>query len=214
MSPQNVLTPATKSKSRLLVLLVLFAVLSSALFLSACAPQNQWLSVLFEKVPPPGQEKPPEPVVRHPRRPPYKRPAPPALVEMKEEALRTDWAALLAQLPKTAAGGTDWARALNENLIAPKPGLDPTAEDGPVIDLDVELIPKDLPDFKATYPHKVHTQILACANCHPAIFQMERGADPITMEKIFAGEFCGRCHGKVAFDVITGCPRCHLGMPR
>jgi len=33
--------------------------------------------------------------------------------------------------------------------------------------------------------------------------------DKITMAKIFAGEFCGRCHGKVAFNVPTGCPRCH-----
>ena len=194
--------------------MVLFAVLSSALFLSACAPQNQWLSVLFEQVPPPGQKVTPEPVVRQPRRPPYERPKPPPVVELKEEAPRIDWVAMLEQLPKHAGGGTDWVRALNEKLIEPKSGLDPKAEDEPVVDLDVELIPKGQPDFKATYPHKVHTQILACANCHPAIFQMEKGADLITMEKIFAGEFCGRCHSKVAFDVATGCPRCHLGMPR
>ena len=214
MSPPNLLTPAIKSKSRLLALLVLFAVLASALFLSACAPQSRWLSVLFEQVPPPGQETLTEPVVRQPRRPPYKPPAPPLIVETKEEAPRTDWAALLEQLPKHAAGGTDWVRALNEKLITPKPGLDPKAEDEPVVDLDVELIPKDQPAFKAMFPHKVHTQILACANCHPAIFKMEKGANPITMEKIFAGEFCGPCHGKVAFDVATVCPRCHLGMPR
>lgn len=214
MPPPNLLTPAIKSKFHLLAFLVLCAVLSSALFLSACAPQNQWLSVLFEQVPPPGQGILTEPVVRQPRRPPYKPPEPPPIVETKEQAPRTDWAALLEQLPKNTAGGTDWVRALNEKLIEPKPGLDPKAEDEPVFDLDVELIPKDQPVFKATYPHKVHTQILACANCHPAIFKMEKGADPITMEKIFAGEFCGRCHGNVAFDVATGCPRCHLGMPR
>ena len=214
MPPPNLLIPAIKSKFHLLALLVLFAVLSSALFLSACAPQNQWLSVLFEQGPQPGQEILTEPVVRQPRRPPYKPPEPPPIVELKEEAPRNDWAALLEQLPKTAAGGTDWVRASNEKLIAPKPGLDPKAEDEPVVDLDVELIPKNQPVFKATYPHKVHTQILACANCHPAIFKMEKGADPITMEKIFAGEYCGRCHGKVAFDVATGCARCHLEMPR
>jgi len=214
MSAVYRLTPALRTRSRLLALLVLFAVLSSALFLSACAPQSQWVSVLFEKVPPPGQEVPPEPVVRQPRRPPYKPPAPPVtVVEMKEEAPRTDWAALFARLSKTKAGGTDWVGALNEKRIELKSGLDAKAEDQPVFDLDVELVPKSLPDFKATYPHKIHTQMLACANCHPAIFQMQKGADPITMEKIFAGEFCGRCHGKVAFDVPTGCPRCHLGMP-
>jgi len=213
MSPLNLSTPPIRSKSRLLALPVLFSVLSSALFLSACAPHNQWLSVLFE-LPPPGQEKLAEPVVRQPRRPPYTPPAPPPIVEMQEETPRTDWAAVRDQLPKNAAGGTDWVRALNEKLIEPKPGLDAKTEDQPVFDLDVELIPKQLPDFKAMYPHKVHTQVLACANCHPAIFQMQRGADAITMEKIFAGEFCGRCHGKVAFEIATGCPRCHLAMPR
>ncbi len=214
MLPPNLLTPAIKSKFHLLAFLVLFAVLASALVLSACAPQNQWLSVLFEPVPPADQGILTEPVVRQPRRPPYKPPEPPPIVEMKEAPPRTDWAALLEELPKDSGGRTDWVRALNEKLIAPKPGLDPKAEDQPVVDIDVELIPKDQPAFKATYPHKVHTQILACANCHPAIFQMEKGADPITMEKIFAGEYCGRCHGKVAFEVASGCPRCHLGMPR
>jgi c(7)-type cytochrome triheme protein len=155
-----------------------------------------------------------KPVPREPRRPRYSKPKPTAVVELKEEVPRTDWVALRDQLPKDAAGATDWVRSLNEGLISPNAGLDANAEAEPVFDLDVELVPKDMPDFKATYPHKVHTQVLACTNCHPAIFQMERGADPITMEKIFGGEYCGRCHGKVAFDPITGCPRCHLGMPR
>ena len=203
-----------KRKVRWLALFGVLAALASGVFVSACTAPPRLVSVLFDKAPPPGQAVPPEPVVRQPRRPPYQRPKPPAIVEMQEEAPRTDWAAVLAQLPKGAGDATDWVRALNEKLIAPKPGLDPAAEDQPVFDLDLELVPKELPDFKATYPHKVHTQLLACANCHPAIFQMQRGADPITMEKIFAGEFCGRCHGKVAFEVPTGCPRCHLGMPR
>jgi c(7)-type cytochrome triheme protein len=78
--------------------------------------------------------------------------------------------------------------------------------------MNVELIPEGQPVFKVTFPHKEHTQWLACANCHPGIFQMRRGADPITMAKIFAGEYCGRCHGKVSFAVATGCPRCHLAL--
>jgi hypothetical protein len=32
------------------------------------------------------------------------------------------------------------------------------------------------------------------------------------MDKIFAGEYCGRCHGPVAFDPAAACARCHLGM--
>ena len=180
---------------------------AGALLLSGCTSPPSMVSALFDTTPP-------KHLVRSPRRPPYETPKPPPMVELKEEAPQTDWLALLEELPKEAAGGTDWVRALDEGLIAPKPGLDANAEEQPVLDLDVELVPRDAPDFKATYPHKAHTRMLACGNCHPAIFQMEKGADPITMEKIFAGEFCGRCHGKVAFDTATGCPRCHLAMPR
>lgn len=193
---------------RRIAFIVLMVMSSSGLFLSACTLPPQLVSVLFEP------EPPPKPVIRQPRRPPYKPPEPPKMVELKEELSRTDWAEMLEQLPKDANGGTDWVRAMDEKLIEPKPGLDPKAEDEPVLDIDVELVPKDAPDFKATYPHKTHTRLLACTNCHTDIFQMEKGADPITMEKIFAGEYCGRCHGKVAFDVATGCPRCHLGLPK
>lgn len=198
------------NRSRLcwLTPLLLSAFALCGLWLTACTAPPQVVSLLFEPTPPP------KAVVHQPRRPPYKTPAVAPAAEVLPEKPRTDWVAILELLPKDAVGGTDWVRALNENLIAPKPGLDPKAEDEPEIDLDVVLAPKDLPDFKATYPHKAHTRILACTNCHPAIFQMEKGADPITMEKIFAGEYCGRCHGKVAFDPITGCPRCHLEMPR
>lgn len=200
---------ALRFASRLVRLGCIIAAASyaGALLLSGCTSPPPVVLALFDTTPPKHR-------VHSPRRPPYETPKPPPPVDVQEEAPQIDWAALLDQLPKEAAGGTDWVRALNEGLIKPKPGLDASAEDQPALDLDVELVPRDAPDFKATYPHKPHTQILACANCHPAIFQMEKGADPITMEKIFAGEYCGRCHGKVAFDVATGCPRCHLAMPR
>lgn len=202
------LGPVMSDRFRRLASTVFVAIASSGLSLSACTLPPQLVSVLFEPTPPP------KPVVRPLRHPPYKPIESEPLVEFKEAPPRTDWIALLGELPKEAAGGTDWVRALNEKLIQPKPGLDPKAEDEPVLDLDVELVPKEAPDFKATYPHKIHTRLLACANCHTEIFQMEKGADAITMEKIFAGEFCGRCHGKVAFDIATGCPRCHLSMPK
>lgn len=194
--------------------LALLAVLASGLLVSACAPRDRLLAVFFEGLPPEGKEAPPEPVVRQPRRTPYKPPAKPAPPpKAAEKPVAPDWAALFQKLPKAADGGADWMRALEEKLIAPKPGIGPEAVAQPVFDLDVERIPKGLPMFKVVFPHKAHTQWLACANCHPAIFQMQRGANPITMEKILAGEFCGRCHGKVAF-APTGCPRCHLAMPK
>ena len=32
------------------------------------------------------------------------------------------------------------------------------------------------------------------------------------MGDIFQGQYCGECHGKVAFPVLTGCERCHRRM--
>jgi len=178
------------------------------LLLGACSQPQRLAALVFEPAPPP------KPVVRPPRRQPYKPPTPPPKLESFEEKPRTDWVAELAKLPQLEGGGTYWVRALNDKLIDPRPGLDEKAEEEPVLDVNVELVPKDMPDFKVTYPHKIHTELLACASCHDGIFQMQAGADPITMEKILGGEYCGRCHGKVAFDPTTACPRCHLEMPK
>lgn len=178
------------------------------------------LSTLFEGVPKPGEDGGPKLYKRPPRRQPPQKPEPqPAVVEAavpapepeKPAALRT-WRDVLRQLPKDAAGGVDWVRALEDRVIEPRAGLDPEAKDQDVFPLDVELTPEGQPLFKVTFPHKPHTRWLTCTNCHPGIFQMQGGADPITMAKIYAGEYCGRCHGKVAFAPATGCPRCHLAL--
>ena len=187
--------------------ILVWLVYAGTLVLSACSSPPPLVAMLFDPV----VHKPLQP---HPRRPPYERPAPPPEVDVRPEAPQTDWQARLQLLPKDAIGATDWVRAQNENLITPKVGLDDKAEAQPVLDLDVELIPAGAPEFKAMFAHKTHTAELACGNCHTGIFQMEKGADAITMEKIFAGEYCGRCHGKVAFDVATGCARCHPAMPQ
>ncbi len=113
------------------------------------------------------------------------------------------------KLLPVAGDGPDWAKALAEGPIVPRPGIDPKAEDEAVFPLNVELVPADNPAFKVVFPHETHTKVLSCAICHPGIFQMAAGADPITMEKIFAGEYCGRFHGKVAFQPATACGRCH-----
>jgi len=113
----------------------------------------------------------------------------------------------LQLLPKDNAGNVDWVAALQQGLIKPRDSLDPSEPPTPVIDLDIYFKVKgDLPDV--VYPHYPHTQWLACNNCHPKIFIMQAGANKITMKKIEEGQFCGRCHGKVAFP-LSNCPRCH-----
>lgn len=189
---------------KVLAALITVLVLAAEL-LSACTAPPLLTAVL-------GAPLAPRPAAGRERRPEYKPYQEFTMEYNTERPTNVDWPARLELLPKDAAGGTDWVAALNGNMIEPKPGLDDQAKDEDVLELDVELVPKDGPDFKVTYPHKAHTQLLACTSCHPAIFQMEAGADPITMDKIFAGEYCGRCHGPVAFDPASACPRCHLGM--
>jgi len=113
-----------------------------------------------------------------------------------------------AKLLPVTLGVPDWAKALTEGVIAPRSGIDPKAADQPVLPLDVELVPAAGDMFKVIFPHKTHTEWLQCPNCHTGIFQMAKGADPITMEKINAGQYCGVCHGKMAF-APTACGRCH-----
>jgi c(7)-type cytochrome triheme protein len=112
------------------------------------------------------------------------------------------------EFPKDCCGNrVDWVKALDEGKISPKPSVDGTGE-MMVVDFIVERKIKDgiIPDV--LYPHKPHTQVLACDNCHPAIFTPKAGETPITMTKINAGNYCGVCHGKVAFP-IEDCFRCH-----
>ena len=187
--------------------------------IGGCNPETRYrvLSKIFEEVPAPGEEVQHKPAAHKPRRSPVLEPS--IVPETIQTALASpewvtprNWRELLRQLPKEEAGGVDWDDALKLKLIQPRAGLDPDTPDQPPFDLNLELIPEGQPLFKVNFPHKEHTEWLACANCHTDIFQMQRGADPITMAKIYAGEYCGRCHGKVAFAVPTGCARCHAAL--
>lgn len=123
------------------------------------------------------------------------------------EAARQPQVVPLQILPKDNAGNVDWVKALRQGIIKPLDSLDPKRPTSPVIDLDINFKVKgDLPDV--VYPHFPHTQWLACSNCHPKIFIMQAGANKITMKKIDEGQFCGRCHGVVAFP-LSNCTRCH-----
>jgi len=185
--------------------------------LPSCSAPSRIASVLFEGVPADGKAPPPEVVVRKPRRPAYHPPAAaqPTVTEAKVERRPAlpDWDTLYKKLPREEDGSVDWDDALGKKIIAPMPGTDPKAAEQTVFDYNVELVPEGLPAFKVVFPHKPHTQWLGCPNCHTEIFQMKRGADPITMAKILAGEYCGRCHGKVSF-ALTSCARCHTAMPK
>lgn len=114
----------------------------------------------------------------------------------------------LSVLPPNSFGNrVDWVKAIDEGKITPKASIDGKAK---MVVLPVNVVrpvPSGImPDV--VYPHKPHTQVLACQNCHPGIFKMKAQSNLITMKEIFQGQWCGRCHGKVAFPV-EDCFRCH-----
>jgi c(7)-type cytochrome triheme protein len=193
--------------------------------LGGCTPEARYrvFSTIFDGVPPPGTPR----KERRRRRVVQKEPPPPAPEDVSEEDLELavqgaapqpapdfkTYADMFAALPKDMTGNVDWVAAAEQGLIRPQPGLDPEAIESPILPYDVHLDP-GIPNFEVVFPHAVHTYWLRCDNCHPAIFQMKAGSNPITMEKIFKGEYCGECHGKVAFPPQTGCLRCHVKLGR
>ena len=112
-------------------------------------------------------------------------------------------------LPKDRYGLIDWAKLVRENLIKPKFSLDTNDEEMPPLKLDI-LIPAkgDFVD-DVIYPHEMHTWWLKCEVCHPKIFIPAKGQNDMSMVGIANGQWCGRCHGKIAFP-LTDCKRCHV----
>lgn len=110
-------------------------------------------------------------------------------------------------LPYDANGFPDWMQALNRGLIKPRSGL--SGKDRmEVLDLDVLMRnTKEMPYVR--FPHRSHTEWLACSNCHPDPFPTKAGASAIQMSNIFRGEYCGKCHDRVAFVTFFSCQRCH-----
>ena len=185
----------------------------AACVVSACTTANPALTFFFDKVPAPGQEYVARDVVKTPRRPAYKKPPPPVtFVEVPDVPPPIDWKGRYAQLPRDDGGAVAWMKALNEKIIEPKPGIAPDAKDEEATDMDVDIEASGQAEYKVVFPHKPHTQWMACTTCHTGIFEMEKGKAKMTMESMGKGEGCGACHGKVASPDLTECPVCHAAM--
>lgn len=113
-------------------------------------------------------------------------------------------------LPKDKFGEVNWVTSLKEGILNPKDSLEVSGgPPSPILNLDIVFNISDAyPVPHVVFPHAPHTMWLNCNNCHPAIFIMKQGANPVSMDRIIRGEFCGRCHGVVAFQ-FTDCLRCH-----
>ncbi len=122
-----------------------------------------------------------------------------------------DMPVALTLFPRDRYGLLDWAEGVRKGLINPLSSLDGTYGTKEEI-LDLTVIIKSKRNFmpNVAFPHDTHTYWLSCKICHPGIFAQKSGATKgLSMWKIFKGEFCGRCHDRVAFP-IRECYRCHL----
>jgi len=112
----------------------------------------------------------------------------------------------MGAFPLDRSGAVDWGKALELGIINPRADIEGKAE-MVVMNMDVTLKETgDMPWVKFT--HTAHTKWLGCDTCHSGIFISKIGANEISMDNIFAGEQCGRCHGSVAFGLVV-CERCH-----
>jgi len=118
----------------------------------------------------------------------------------------------LRDLPKDTEGRVNWTASVMGGFINPRGTLDPKDKEKPPLDLNIFIEAKVPLMANVIFPHSIHTYWLKCSNCHPKIFLAETGANPITMDEIWQGKWCGRCHGKVAFDFWprANCLRCHM----
>ncbi len=113
----------------------------------------------------------------------------------------------LAGLPLWPDGTVDWVQAIRQGAIKPRAQFKENAKPA-VIDLDILMRnTRQMPYVR--FPHRAHTEWLSCSNCHPAIFRPKAGANRMRMGDILRGEYCGVCHGKVAFRANQSCERCH-----
>ncbi|MFQ5428368.1 MAG: cytochrome c3 family protein [Thermodesulfobacteriota bacterium] len=117
----------------------------------------------------------------------------------------------LGALPKDTEGRVNWTASVIGGFINPRGTLDPKDKEKPPLDLNIFIEAKVPLMANVIFPHSIHSYWLKCSNCHPKIFIPEAGANPITMDEIWQGKWCGRCHGKVAFTYWprANCLRCH-----
>lgn len=112
----------------------------------------------------------------------------------------------MSAFPLDRRGAVDWVKAINLGIIKPRADLLGKAQ---MHVMDMDILFKNTGEMPwVNFPHKAHTRWLACSNCHPDIFIQKKGANKLSMDSILAGEYCGRCHGKVSFAQWT-CERCH-----
>jgi c(7)-type cytochrome triheme protein len=129
----------------------------------------------------------------------------------KKVKFKNDFYQFTKKLPRARFGDKiNWVEAEENGQIKPKDYLEGVSfEEEPLkysSEVEMKSRVSEIPDI--IYSHKKHTAWIGCEVCHPDIFEIEKGGTKYTMQEIFAGKYCGACHGKVAFPNLN-CRGCH-----
>jgi c(7)-type cytochrome triheme protein len=112
----------------------------------------------------------------------------------------------MVDFPRYENGIIDWMKVFNDRMINPRADISGKQK---IHAVDLDIILKNTASMPyVRFPHLPHTKWLACSNCHPDVFIPQKGANYINMSAIMRGQYCGLCHGKVAFPPLE-CNRCH-----
>jgi len=125
---------------------------------------------------------------------------------------KIDYTSFTAQLPKQKYWNlVDWEEAEADWLIRPIDFLEGVSVQRPALNAqkDFSITSKStwMPDI--IFSHKKHNEWNGCEVCHPEIFpSVKKDAVKYSMLEISGGQYCGVCHGRVAFP-LDECERCH-----
>ena len=132
---------------------------------------------------------------------------------LDDAARKRNFETFTAKFPRNVYG-IDWEEAESVGVIKPVDTLEGVSM--------AKVTMKNPEDFAIQarvnwasdiiFSHKKHNTWNGCESCHPDIFPATKKAGTrYTMFHIEAGEYCGVCHGKVAFT-IKNCNGCHKEM--
>ncbi len=119
--------------------------------------------------------------------------------------------AFARSLPQEPSGLVDWELAERTAFTKPADFVEGISlrPDRLGIDRDFSLSVGGTWLGQVAFSHRKHAAWSGCEGCHPEIFpSTSRGAREFRMKEVAAGDFCGACHGRVAFP-IASCLRCH-----
>ncbi len=125
---------------------------------------------------------------------------------------RYDYEVFATRLPKRLGYLIDWEAAEARGLIRPVDILDGISMQRTPLSAqkDFSITSKStwMPDI--IFSHRKHALWNGCEVCHPEIFpSTKKGTVKYSMLQISDGQYCGLCHGRVAFP-LNDCQQCHI----